>query len=76
MQRLDCILCSSNISIPNVTYSAEKNLKYNDEKISKEILLSFERYTLENVYYHRNHPETLVSPKFTMSSVGLCLYDA
>lgn len=48
-QRLDCVLCSSNISIPNVTYCAEKNLKYNDEKISKEILLSFERYSLDNV---------------------------
>lgn len=35
--------------MPNVTYCAEKNLKYNDEKISKEILLSFERYSLENI---------------------------
>lgn len=47
--KIDCVLCWSNISIPNVTYYSEKNLKYNDEKISKEILLSFERYWLENV---------------------------
>lgn len=46
--RLGCVFCWSNISIPNETYYSEKNLKYK-EKISKEMLLIFERYRLENV---------------------------